>query len=40
MQAVEVTEDVAAQYINGNKSLDDIVGVIQDKMDKYVNENR
>lgn len=36
----EVTTAVAEQYIKGNKSLEDTVSIIQDKMTKYVNENR
>lgn len=39
-QAVDVTKDVAEQYIKGMKNLEDAINIIQDKAVKYVNENR
>lgn len=36
---LEVMEDDVMKYLDGGRSLEDTVNVIQDKMTKYVNEN-
>lgn len=36
----EVVSEDASKYFSGEKSLDDTMAIIQDRMKKYVNENR
>lgn len=36
----EIISDDVGKYFSDEKSLDDTVAIIQDRMKKYVNENR
>ena len=36
----EIVTDVAGSYFAGDKTLDDAAGLIQNRVNTYVNENR